>query len=412
MDALEGLTENLDSNFKMWGDQALSTVGILRNVSSALSGTNVGFKGQVDIVEALTNGIKGMSLGMRSFIGMQAGFRGGAVSAGLQVEKLMQEGKMDQIVDMMQKAIQQKSGRGAVSLGDAIESPDAQRAFMVQRGMLGNFGVSDVGTQNRILEAMSKTQLGGGGKGDVEEILKGTLEKGNDIQERQNNNLINIAENTTAMKDFFSAQKAYETERAGKIPQNEMLQNVYSRQRSGVKEEFNISESMERAGVGMAAAQINMLRQNATIGMVGLNSIVETGKSGAQALANSGKITNEQLMNTVSAIDAGKNAIGGSLSQMSGAVGKVTGTLTDISIGREKLPTPTGIEMPRMSPGKAMFEPASNKPTETIINQKVEDTHLYIHFLDANGNQVGSEIKTALIAGIKGVSRSTSRSGS
>ncbi len=200
LEALMETTKGLDDTFKMWGDQALSTVGIINNVSSALQGTNVGFKGQLEIVNTLVRSISNLSIGTKAFIGISSGMRsaGGAVGVSLDIERMMQRGETGKIAGMMQNTLEQKGGVGrVVSLNETEQNPEMQRAFMIQRELLkSQFGISDTGTANRLMDVMAKTKVGAGTGADAGAELNKVLNEGKSTAERQTNILEDISRNT------------------------------------------------------------------------------------------------------------------------------------------------------------------------------------------------------------------------
>ena len=214
---VKGLLTSLDDTFKFWGSQMESSINVLGRISSALKDSGVGFKGQIELTKDLVAGLGNLDFGMKSFIAMSSGMRGagGALGAGLQVEKLMQEGKMDEVVAMMQKTLEQKTGGRAISLNEATSTPGMERQFMVQREMLKSMsGITDTGKLNRLLEAMSKGPLGVSGGGiDSGDALREALTGGQKITESQTD----IASQTLAVnKNMFEALKSIDSALTGR----------------------------------------------------------------------------------------------------------------------------------------------------------------------------------------------------
>ena len=211
---IKELVTGLDKEFAMYGNQMNGVVTILKNVSKALDGTNVGFKGQIEIARALGNAIAKMELPMRAFIGLSSGMRsaGGAIGVGLNVERMLQEGKTGEIMSMMQETLVKKSGRGAITLQEASEDPRQQRAFMLQRGLLGQMGITGTGAQNRVLESMSKADLGEGTM-DAEAALSDALQGGTDMAKRQTNVQEHLVEVSWELAKTLKATTLYKGER-------------------------------------------------------------------------------------------------------------------------------------------------------------------------------------------------------
>ena len=217
---IDNLATDLDNTFGMWGNQLNGMVPILNDVSEALEGTNVGIKGQMNLVKNLGGAVSQLSLPMKSFVGIMSGMRsaGGAVGVGLNVERMIQEGRTGEIVGMLQETMQKMSGRSAVSLEEATEDPRAQRAFMVQRGMLQQMtGISDTGQLNRLLEVMSKTELGTGASIDAQNALSEAMKNGEDITTKQTDVMATVSENMKSLESTLVATNTLYREYIDKV---------------------------------------------------------------------------------------------------------------------------------------------------------------------------------------------------
>ena len=284
---INDLASSLDSTFSMWGDQLGGMVPILEDVSKALDGTNVGIEGQIKLVQKLGDAVKDMKLPMKSFIGVMSGMRapGGAVGVGLNIEKMLQEGKTGEIVSMIQGSMQKMTGRSAVSLDEATEDPRAQRAFMVQRQMLGKMtGIGDTGELNRLLEVMSKSQMGGTSI-DAEKALSDAMGNGQDIASKQTDIMATVSENLMALdKTLIATNTLYgkyvdtvTAKGAGKdIMETDMVASAVNKRGKaaeaglGFKEEYlegdAVKALMESAGVDMFSSIASGFTEHAAIG--------------------------------------------------------------------------------------------------------------------------------------------------
>jgi len=256
---IKGVVSGVDQNFKFWGSQMDSTIGILGRMTDALKDSGVGFKGQIELVKGLESAIQNMQMPMRSYIALSAGMQapGGMIGAGLQVEKLMQQGKSGEVMDMMQETLEKKSGIGrTLTLDEAAESPELQQSFVVQRQLLSQMtGNSDVGQLNRIMEAMSKTTLGGAGedKAANEAVLTKALTGGREMMEGQTNmasQQLKVAQDQLAV---LEAIKSRTTEREIFAPKKGELDYIQAeRSRTGRigddAKEFKTERLQEESG--------------------------------------------------------------------------------------------------------------------------------------------------------------------
>ena len=416
---LESLTKNLDQAFALWGNQASGTMNILQNVSKGLDGTNVGFKGQLDIVNKLTTSIGSMPLGMRSFIGIQSGLRGGAVSAGLQVEQMLQEGKMGEVANMMQQAMEKQTGRKAITLKEAnVGGAQAQDVFMQQRAMLQTMGISGEATQNRMLEIMSKTSIGGTTGIDAQNEMKEALNKGNDLQDKQRSDSANLLAQGIELNTLIGSHTAYlnsiknasETT-AGKISR----ENVQKEQAAGTA--GNIS------AVDLSAKGVSNLAQGTIGGAIGLfkTSIatVKTAYENSIEAIKADKNTSEESKNIdiekvenikTEGLKIAKSNIKLLLTKL-GAKEEITPLLANEGMGDEEskptLPKPPKIGVKLKGKRESKIElPEEERPTlngrtgaarSSAEKEKQQgvggspEAHVYVHIVDEKGNEIASQ---------------------
>lgn len=267
MSATRGLVEGVDQSFKMWGSQLDGTINALEKMSEALGKTGVGFKGQIELTQQLTNGIANMSLPMRSFIALSsgAGGPGGMVGAGLRVEKMLQDNKMGDVINMVQETLRKKTGGQILSLDQATNQPGQEKQFLVQRQLLGTMvGTQDTGTLNRLMEAMSKTALGGDkGKAETEKILSDTLTRGRSVAESQTDI---AAQQLSVLRDSASTLKAIQLRLGAKDVLggtkeeydniNEERMSYYNNPSNNTLSTFSNENIEDRAAQSMAGATV------------------------------------------------------------------------------------------------------------------------------------------------------------
>jgi len=253
---VKGLADDLDNSFSMWGNQLDGIIPILNDVSEALKGTNVGIEGQIKLVKSLGDSAEKMSLPMRSFIGTMSGMRsaGGSIGVGLNVERMLQEGKSGEVISMMQETMQRMTGRQAISLKEATDDPRSQTAFLTQRKLLEKMtGSGDTGQLNRILEVMSKGELGTSGMIDAQKALSGAMQTGEDIATKQTDIMVTLSENLSALEKTLVATnklyKAYVTKTSADdtLMKNTIVEQGLARQ-AGATETF-AQQSLEGEAV-------------------------------------------------------------------------------------------------------------------------------------------------------------------
>jgi hypothetical protein len=222
MDILERSTKGVGNAFKFMGDNTQSAMSIMADFGPALMKSGIGPDAVGEIVESMTKGVGQLDIAHKAFISGASGGPGGLAGA-FKIERMIEEGKMKEVMDMTMNAMKaQFGGKGAVTLEDVDKRPEMAGELLKQREFLKQFGVAASDQQAyKILEAMQKgTELG---KGDIgiagaatpEAALKTSIDRGQTIEQQQNNELIRIANKTerwqqiAAMSAYSTAQKLF-----------------------------------------------------------------------------------------------------------------------------------------------------------------------------------------------------------
>lgn len=156
-DVRSALTATADS-FKMFGNEAEGAAAMMNQYLGALQSTGLSGKAAIDVVSGMTDGLKNMTIAQKAFLSGQTGGSGGLMGA-FQIEKLLREGKIDQVFDKVKQQMTKQFGQ-IVSLDDAANSPQAasqltKQIMTLRQGPLGQFAKDDQ-SAIRILEAFKK----------------------------------------------------------------------------------------------------------------------------------------------------------------------------------------------------------------------------------------------------------------
>lgn len=197
--ALKGTADT----FKLFGNNAEGAAKMYNQYLGQLQATGVSGKTALDMMSQLTAGIKGMGIAQKAFLSAQTGGAGGLQGA-FQIEKMLREGKMDQVFDKVRQTMNKTMGP-AVTLDEAASSPQAaaqltKQIAMLRQGPLGQFAKDDQSAM-RILEAFrAKDQ---GKVVDLKEtVLQDTMKTGVDLQEKSVTELSRIRELLQANQGF------------------------------------------------------------------------------------------------------------------------------------------------------------------------------------------------------------------
>jgi hypothetical protein len=238
--------------FKFMGDNTAAATRTLATFTDALRETGLTGKQSMEVVQGMIQSTKELTTGTKAFLSLRSGGPGGLQGA-FRIDRLIREGKTDEVIQMMIKSLRQQIGGRIVSQDEADRSPQLAAQFFRQRELLksGAFGglAKDDATATKLLDALSrgnltaaKTAISTG-----ESAVKNAVDKGTDIQRLQYNSLksINTAVDLIASKVGINAnQQLKESLGTGKFGSETAQElNKLADQRSQAAAEFKFLES-------------------------------------------------------------------------------------------------------------------------------------------------------------------------
>lgn len=171
--------------FKMFGNEAEGAVRILNNYVGALKTTGLSGDVAVDVVTNMTGAINNLGIAQKAFLSAQTGGPGGLMGA-FQVEKMLREGKIDQVFEKVRQTMQKQFGQ-IINLEEAAKSPAAaaqltKQIQILRQGPLGQFARTDQ-EAIRVLEGFRAKQEGRAPTTDLSnKVVQNSIDKGTDIQ--------------------------------------------------------------------------------------------------------------------------------------------------------------------------------------------------------------------------------------
>lgn len=200
-DIRKGLKEGAAA-FKMYGAAGDDAARMLQGASSimnqyvgALQASGLSGAEAASTVMDMTQKLGKLTIAQRGFLSAQTGGPGGLMGA-YQIEKLMKEGKIDEVMEKVRNTIMKQTGK-IVTVEEAATSPEAaarltRQRMMLQQGPLGAFA-KDEQSASRILEAFKKRETGEiAVSGLKENIVQDTMKTGLKFQETSASELGNI----------------------------------------------------------------------------------------------------------------------------------------------------------------------------------------------------------------------------
>lgn len=172
----------------MWGGGVKSAAPMFKAFTNSLDDGRKGLAAPLS--QNFTDGLQKMEFGMKSFIATQSGLgKGkGAIGAGLEYEAALADpsgkGMTDISKGLMETLKAKGGGEEIITREMAIENPELERSFMVQRGLLKQMIGGDDANASETLKMLNLMQKDGASlEGDSKEKFKkliGTGEKTKD----------------------------------------------------------------------------------------------------------------------------------------------------------------------------------------------------------------------------------------
>ena len=160
------------------------------------------------MVSTATRGITSMTLQHRAFIAQVSGAQPGSGMLGgaLKMEMALRtpEG-MGKNMDALTQTLSQFAGGKIITLEQAVEMPELETQFVLQRQLLGQLaGVTGNEQQNRMLEVLSSVQSGGASRLDASKEVGDLMKGGVSLQQQSVTFLEKIAQSTRQFTHVFN----------------------------------------------------------------------------------------------------------------------------------------------------------------------------------------------------------------
>jgi ABC-type transporter Mla subunit MlaD len=239
--------EGVADQFRFVSDNTDAAARVMDSFSRALRDTGLTAKASSEIVSDMVKQVTQLNLGTKAFISLRSGGPGGLQGA-FRYEELIRQGRLDEVVNMMQRAFRQQAGGRIYTLEEAAASPQAAAQFARQRALLqsGVFGIGRGASDeqaNRILEALKAGNVNIL-KDDIktgQDAVKEVTERGAQVQERSNQVLNQMSRNVERTAVAAELTAAAEVRRSfGTDPNSRLVDTV--------------RKQMEDAQVGARAA--------------------------------------------------------------------------------------------------------------------------------------------------------------
>ncbi|MCZ2224570.1 MAG: phage tail tape measure protein [Chitinophagales bacterium] len=196
---VESYLSDVSRGFGMMGNNAESSAKVINNYIRSFQDIGLSAKQAMSLVSGMTQQVQNLTIAQKAFLSGQSGGPGGLMGA-FQIDKMLREGKLDQVMDMTRKQIQKQFGE-IVTLEQAATSPQAaaqlaKQMTILKQGPLGGMVKTDAEAY-RMLEAL-KARDTQAFKGITEEPLSKTVaedyqKQGVEIQKKSYTELTRIS---------------------------------------------------------------------------------------------------------------------------------------------------------------------------------------------------------------------------
>jgi len=220
LDIMKGFVSNASSAFKFFGDNSQAALTIMERMGPALKQSGVGPEGIAEIVGGMVKGIAELDVAQQAFISSQSGGPGG-LQGGYQIELLKQQGKSDQVFDMVQSALKKQFGGGPIiNLEEGSKSSGAaaqltKEVAFLRQGPFGQLAKSNAEAY-KLLDSM-KTGFGKEAMTTPEETTQKAMKAGEAFQDRQTPILTGMANHIALIATIMTNASAKTARKYGTI---------------------------------------------------------------------------------------------------------------------------------------------------------------------------------------------------
>lgn len=196
MDIMRNYVQGVGEQFKFLGDNTMGAIDVLSRVAPAFEASKLGPKAVAELVGTMTKNVAQMDMAQRAFLSAQTGGPGGLQGA-FQIQQQLAEGDTAGVMSKVEDTLKQMFGGPVVTLKEAAtdQRAAAQYAKQIQMMTTGPMKVAETEQQAKaMIDAMATGKIFDPAEmGKVmEDPMQKAMDRGNEIQERQFNELVYI----------------------------------------------------------------------------------------------------------------------------------------------------------------------------------------------------------------------------
>jgi hypothetical protein len=196
MGIMRSYVHDVGEQFKFLGDNTMGAIDIMSRVAPAFEASRLGPRAVAELVGTMTKNMAQMDMAQRAFLSAQTGGPGGLQGA-FQIQQQLAEGDTAGVMSKVEDTLKQMFGGPVVTLEEAAndQRAAAQYAKQIQMMTTGPMKVAETEQQAKaMIDAMATGKIFDPAEmGKVmEDPMQKAMDRGNEIQERQFNELVYI----------------------------------------------------------------------------------------------------------------------------------------------------------------------------------------------------------------------------
>lgn len=184
LEDVRGYVSRVSSELKLFGDNTNASANVFNKLYDGFKNTGISAKSASELIGEMTGQIGRLGTAQKAFLSSQTGGAGGLQGA-FQIDKLLKEGKVDEVFDKARQMLQKQFGK-IVSLDEAAGSQQAAAQFqkqimLLKSGPLGGLVDSDIKAQKVLESFRNNTPV----KSLDDNALKGIFDRGLSVQKQR-----------------------------------------------------------------------------------------------------------------------------------------------------------------------------------------------------------------------------------
>lgn len=216
LETTKSILNDISSSYRLYGNNVDAASRLTLKFYDNLRQSGVSIKDSQEMIKGFSQSVMNLSLSQKAFLSNQTGGPGGLLG-GLQIEKMLSDGKMDEVFDKVKATIQKQFNGKIMTLSDVKTQEDAamftKQRTMLTQGPLGSIVKSDA-EASKVLEAFKRGEKVDPNKPqltkDGMDALVEPISTGNEIANRSATALTGIDRTLQAMLRIQGVDKGIE----------------------------------------------------------------------------------------------------------------------------------------------------------------------------------------------------------